>query len=513
MPTTRIIFGEYIPDAPEVETEGIIGLTECKDVIPVVGGYRTLPDWWQVSTGSTITDSTTVVGAYSAKSTQGTVDFVKDSSAGAWITRESLTTSAMTGQGVPQSVDGNNFADFTQYGEQVIKVEGDAGVSTTVGYPQVYTLSGSTAIAWSDLQSSFTAKTVCTLRDFVVVGSTNSAGDGHKPTRVRWSAFGDATDWDPSTQTQSDHRDLKTDLGQIQKLIGGDDAFVIGSRGTALMSYIGPPQLMRFDYIHPGIGTEHPQSWVRIGSYIYGYAYQGFVRLGPAKNDVHYFGGGRTDKTMIARLDSFGGAGRRIIGWHDQENYSIGFQYNDDGSGALMYSYVLDKWWELEGRASVSFMYSSDIYSRTAGALNRFATGYGWGASNVLYGHAHPSNQRSECTIGTGYIQLNKEGVAWIDRVYPLIDTSIELSNPRCRVMRIDNMGAAEFDDPDGTTDCAWNATDGYFAISPNDPTQFGMRAARFHKFRLQPSATDTERRGSFQWRGIDVVWQPAGKY
>lgn len=508
----RFLFGEFIPDAPEVGFQGeVIGMDSCANVVPVVGGYRTIQEWETFSGGNTVSTPTGIIGGFSAKDGADTVDFVADDT-NVYMINNALSLSTVTGAAGTAETNGDvAFRDFTQYGSRVIVCSGDKDLATTVGEPAYFDLGVSAS--FTQLTSVFSARTVAALRDFVVFGNTHDNTDGHSPTRVRWSAFGDSTDYTPSAQTQSDWRDLKTDIGEVQNIVGGDDAFIVGTRGTVLMTYVGPPTLFRFDYIHPGIGTDHPQSVVRIGSHVYFRSDLGFVRAGPAKGDLEWIGAGKVDEAALIDMRAGVNTGTRMRAYHDPQNNMVGCIVDDNVAKAYVYHYPTGRW-AVHGnlgseRANCSFLYTSDIESDTSGAGARQATCYGIGTNGTLYCH-NDESASSQCLLGTGLFQLEPGYFTSIERVYPLAEAQSGpgLKNPRCKVESFQTLNEYTSDAvPDYSNQMTWN-TEGFW-----EPTSGYTESALYQRFEIGSSTTLADRAPYIEWRGFDVVYSVQGKF
>src|SRR5690606_21470558 len=121
--------------------------------------------------------------------------------------------------------------------------------------------------AFAALTTAFQARHIAVIRDFVVFGNTFDGDDGNVPSRVRWSAFNDETDYTVSASTLSDFQDLKT--AAVERVLGGEFGIILQSDSTWRMSFVGAPTAFEFDEVLPGIGTIAPGAAVRFGDSVF----------------------------------------------------------------------------------------------------------------------------------------------------------------------------------------------------------------------------------------------------
>lgn len=122
-----------------------------------------------------------------------------------------------------------------------------------------------------------TAYHIDVVRDFVVLGNTNDTTDGAVPNRRWWSAIGDPTDFDPAAATQCDYDDAP-DIGWCQRVVGGVEyGVIVHERGIERMTYVGSPEVFRFDRIDRKRGTPIPQSVIAHGRAVFFISEEGFM--------------------------------------------------------------------------------------------------------------------------------------------------------------------------------------------------------------------------------------------
>ena len=236
MATTKLTFGEWMPDQP-----GISGaLNDAKNVVSQAIGYGPLPTAARFSAAASENLTTLVAGKTPANATKlfaaGSTKIFDVSGVGA------LTDASKSGGYTP-----NAFADrfrFTQFGNVIIGTNNSNPM-------QAYTLGTSTAFA--DLAAGAPiCKFLTVVRDFVVTAFTTESTTVY-PSRVRWSGINDETEWGSSQVTQADFQDIP-DGGQIVGIRGGEFGLVFLEKGISRMSYIGTPFIFQFDNISRGKG-------------------------------------------------------------------------------------------------------------------------------------------------------------------------------------------------------------------------------------------------------------------
>lgn len=495
-------FAEFAPDTAQFGMGGTFdeGATPLHfGAAPAARGWQSVNSWrYAYITNDAIPSVNDVRGGYSAKYKDATYDFVGDSDSLYFLSAVSEQSGSIEDKSSTTYATPVPYWDFTQYGQYVIAVNGGTSAANT---PQVFDMA--TSAPFADLGGSPPkAKTVSTLRDFVVLGHTYDATDGERPTRVRWSAFGDHTSWTPNAATQADLQDLQSSFGTVQRVIGGEDAYIACSNGVAMMRYVGPPEIFKFDYLHPNIGTLHGHSCVRIGDHLYMYAKQGFVRLGPQRGDVQWIGAGRVDRSFISARTTTGAAvNKEIVATHDPQTLSVRW-FGGGATAQYCYSYAFDKWWAM-GQVDVAYPYESDIGEVDG---QKIAAIYGVrseaGGSIVLYGEIDPDGA-FEASLPTGFIQLNAERRSLLTRIRPVYDYAVDSGAPKLVVYRYNdfvNQDAWEADVEENAATVSPSATDGVFHTTAE---------GRFHNLVLKVSGAA----GRMNFLGLNVDAAKLGRY
>lgn len=520
----RLIFGVWEPDSNDLT--GLGRMSQAVNVIPVKGGYKAINGWNRATGDGGVAFSSSVfpgsasnvLGAFSSKNpvTNQTVDWIGTTSSVFMVKFDG--SYAATSSSAPSA---SEFRDFTQYGFYIF-VAGGHFLTQELSYYNMNSASSWTTPVIGT--GTLRAKTVATLRDFVVAGNLREdpLGSTYYPSRVRWSAFANPTDWVASAATQSDYQDISADIGPVQRILGGNEAFVVCQDGVALMQYVGGAVIMRFDYIHKGIGTNHPASCVRVGGYLYMYSRQGFVRLGMQEGDVAWIGSGRVDREFRYRIE-LQSPYPRANGYHDQLNGGIGWQYTNTDGWSFFYSYIHDKWVQhgdpdTNDRDDAAFIYSSDI-STLSGAT--YGTGNGvptatalalisGGGSNQLMAQTDQDN-KARVALATGVEELNPGRRAVVDKVWPLCE--LRDSGLTTPVMVISSFSDAvnpntNIDTGSGYSSTASLQAGGFFTI-----TGAGSYEGKYHRFVLSNSRTAASRANEQEYLGMDVEFFPRGKY
>ena len=236
MATTKLVFGEWMPDQPSISG----ALVDAKNVVSQAIGYGPFPAAATFSAAASENLTTLVAGKTPTNATKlfaaGSTKIFDVSGVGA------LTNVSKTGGYTPNA--SNDRFRFTQFGNVIIGTNNSDPI-------QSFTLGTSTAFA--DLSGSAPkCKFLTVVRDFVVTAFTTESSTVY-PTRVRWSGINDETTWGSSQVTQADFQDIP-DGGQIVGIRGGEFGLVLMEKGISRMSYIGTPFIFQFDNISRGKG-------------------------------------------------------------------------------------------------------------------------------------------------------------------------------------------------------------------------------------------------------------------
>lgn len=319
-------FGEWLPDQADFLNAGAVTAT---NVFPSASGY--LP----VGALTPVTDALDARprGALQARDKDGNVfqyagDAAKiyENTTGAWTDRSK--------SGGYSTADGERW-EFVQWKNKVL------GVNFSDN-PQQITMGGS---AFSDLTTAFRAKHIAVVRDFVVAANTFDSTDDEVPSRVRWSAFNDETDWTVSPATLSDFQDLQT--AEISRVFGGEFGVIFQPNSVWRMSFVGAPVVFQFDEVLPGIGLIAPGAAVRDGAIVYFLSTNGFYALVNG-TQAQAIGANKVDRFVLDDLDT--AHLERVSMAVEATGQRVFFAYpgsgNTDGrpNKIVIYDRSLDRW-------------------------------------------------------------------------------------------------------------------------------------------------------------------------
>ena len=352
MATTKLTFGEWMPDQP-----GISGaLTDAKNVVSQAIGYGPLPTAATFSAAASENLTTLVAGKTPASATKlfaaGSTKIYEVSGVGA------LTDVSKSGGYTP---NGNNDRfRFTQFGNSII--------GTNYSDPmQVYTLGTSTAFA--DLAASAPiCKYLTVVRDFVVTAFTTESTVVY-PARVRWSGINDETAWGSSQVTQADYQDI-ADGGQIVGIRGGEFGLIFLEKGISRMSYAGTPFIFQFDNISRGKGCIAAGSIAQTQGVCFFLSDDGFYMcdgqqvqpIGAEKVDRWFFA--NADESAFDSMSAAVDPIRKLIIW----NFKTAFAQRQ----LLIYNFKTQKW--TYGNAGADYISDASTSATTLEGLDAISS-------------------------------------------------------------------------------------------------------------------------------------------
>lgn len=286
MATTKLVFGEWMPDQPSISG----ALVDAKNVVSQAIGYGPFPTAATFSAAASENLTTLVAGKTPSNATKlfaaGSTKIFDVSGVGA------LTNVSKTG-GYTPNASGDRFR-FTQFGNAIIGTNNSDPI-------QVFTLGTSTAFA--DLSGSAPkCKFLTVVRDFVVTALTTESSTVY-PARVRWSGINDETTWGSSQVTQADFQDIP-DGGQIVGIRGGEFGLVLMEKGISRMSYIGTPFIFQFDNISRGKGCIAAGSIAQVQGVTFFLSDDGFYSCDGQQ--VTAIGSEKVDRWFFANADESG---------------------------------------------------------------------------------------------------------------------------------------------------------------------------------------------------------------
>jgi hypothetical protein len=304
MATTKLNFGEWMPDQPSISG----ALVDAKNVVSQAIGYGPLPTAATFSAAASESLTTLVAGKTPANATKlfaaGSTKIFDVSGVGA------LTNVSKSG-GYTPNASADRFR-FTQFGKVIIGTNNSDPM-------QAYTLGTSTAFA--DLSATApTCRYVTVVRDFVVTAFTTESSTIY-PSRVRWSGINDETTWGSSQTTQADYQDI-ADGGQIMGIRGGEFGLVLLEKGISRMSYVGTPFIFQFDNISRGKGCIAAGSIAQVQGVTFFLSDDGFYMcdgqqvtgIGSEKVDRWFFN--LADESQFGIMSSAVDPVRKLIIWN-----------------------------------------------------------------------------------------------------------------------------------------------------------------------------------------------------
>lgn len=325
---------------------------------------------------------------------------------------------------------------FRQFGSLVI-------ATNFADTPQKITIGG--VGTYSDLTGAPNAYHIGVINNFVVLGNTEDATDGHVPYRVRWSAIGDAEDWPTlgttdASDKQSDKEDLNSNYGRVQAITDGDQyGLVFQETGITRFTYVGGTAIFEVDTFERARGLYGPFSYAQVGNEVIFLARNGFYRTDGV--NVESIGIGSVDSLVLDSIDT--NYPERVTTSIDFSNKLIYFSYPDTSATSgtpnklVIYNYVENKW--TTGSETVELVFSSKSLGYTLDELDSVSASIDdlpasldspvWTGGNPLSGGfdtAHKlgsfNGSAKTATLDTSEASLNAGGLAYVDGVRPLVE-------------------------------------------------------------------------------------------
>lgn len=474
MASTRVNFGEWLPDQP-----GVIGaLTTAKNCYPRAVGYGPFlqeedytadasQDLTNVVAARTVNGDTRVFASGTTKLfLLDSTDFTLDDVSGTTYTNATMWK-------------------FTQFGNKLI-------AASEFHTMQAYDLTSTSNfdVLASDAPK---AKFVTVVRDFVVTGFQTDY-----PSRVQWSGINNETTWASSGTTQADFQDIP-DGGRVQGVTGGEFGLVLMDRSLYRMSYIGTPLIFQFDNISRNLGCYEANSVIQWQGITYFLSDDGFyacdgqnvVNIGAEKVNRYFFNTLR--ESEIDKMSAAVDPAKNLIMW--------GYPCTDLTYRVIMYHAQTKRWSYAD--TSVNRIASSSSPGVTLEGLDAFSTSI----------DALMTSLDSRLWVG-GKLQLaGVKGAKIITFTgspkTATIDTSDIEANP---VQSMITMVKTVVDNGSGAvavqSRLTLDQTVDFPAVSPaSSENRVGVRSyGRFHRVRLQPSGDN--------WSsaiGVDLEIQQAG--
>jgi hypothetical protein len=413
---------EWLPDQPALNGGDVM----AKNVIPWKASYRSFPSFSALSTTSL---TARCQGAAFARDNAAVVyNYAGDATKLYRLNSLTYTDASRTvGGAYATAID--DYWEFLQWGESVI-------ATNYTDAPQVISLGATNFIALSG--SPPKSRHIAAVRDFVVMGNID---DGTRyPSRVRWSAINNSTDWTVSATTQSDYQDLVGDGGWVQKIIGGEYGIVFQERAIWRMSYVGSPVIFQFDKIELARGSYAPQAVIGWGNRVFYLADDGFYMITGGATSIP-IGDGKVDRYFINDLSA--AYAYRINATIDPVNKLVMWAYPGTGSTGgtpnkiLIYNWTVNKWSYAEVDTECFARFASTGYTlegldAISGSLDALGasldsrTYTGGQQSLASFNTSHNigtfSGAAMNATVDTKELQLFRGQRAGVQKVKALVD-------------------------------------------------------------------------------------------
>ena len=473
MATSRITFGEWLPDQP-----GLVGaLTDAQNVFPKAVGYGPFPNSVEYS-GDASEDLNSVVAARDAAG-------ITKVFAGGQTKLFLLDSADLSLDDVSGTTYSSEYVwRYTQFGSTLIAAN---GANTLQAYD--LTTTGTFVVLDSGAPA---AKFVTVVRDFVV-----SAWQPDNNARVQWSGINDPTTWSSSGVTQSDFQDVP-DGGQIQGITGGEIGLVLLERSIVRMSYVGTPFVFQFDNISRNLGCYEPNSIVQWQGVTYFLGDDGFyacdgqqvVGIGAEKVDRFFFND--ADEGSFPEMSTAVDPIRNLVMW--------GYRNAGDIYRLLVYHVNTKRWSYVDTVINRLGSYSTpaitlenvDTYSTSIDALDISLDSRFWQGGKLLLGGVRGakivtfSGTDKVANIETSDIESQAQS-SMITLARPLIDNGSASVGIASRNSLND---AVVFGGQN----------------SPSSENRVGLRAVgKYHRLRVQPTGNWTTA------IGLDIDIQSAG--
>jgi len=251
MAISKVTFTEWLPDQP-----GVVGaLTNAKNVFPKAVGFGPFPEEEDYSLAADETLNSVTAGIDASGNTKviaggSTKLFLLDSS--------DLSLDNVSGT----TYNSTTRWKFVQFGDYLIAASGQDRLQ----YAEL-----SSTISFQDLDASApTARLITVVRDFVVAGNTNTAGN-----QVIWSGLNNPNTWANTAITQSDNQ-IIPDGGEVRGITGGEFGLILLEKSIVRMSYVGSPIIFQFDNIARNLGCYESNSVAQWQGMTYWLADDGF---------------------------------------------------------------------------------------------------------------------------------------------------------------------------------------------------------------------------------------------
>lgn len=468
MPTTRLPFGDYLPDQA---TLGNPGATVALNVINEGGLYYPFPS---LQATSTTPLSAYARGAISVTGSDGNNYVYAGDATKLYFLNTATWTDASRTSGGAYTTASDECWTFAKFGEKVVAVNwNDAPQIITLGTSNFAALGGSPP----------KARAVAVVGDFVVLGNINDGTSRFNT--VKWSAFGDEATWTGTPNNQSDEQDLEGNYGAIVRIIGGSSGLVFRERGIVRMEREGPPTVFGMYTVERQRGAISCGAVCDAGNAVFYisnddfYVFDGQTsqNIGTQKIAKTFFAD--LNGSYVHRITSAADVQRSVVMW----SYPGAFNDNGQPNKIILYHWKSGSWAFAETEANALYAHISPGYTldgldSLSGSLDALsasldAAAYqggrlSLGAFNSSHNSATFEGAALTATIESKEIDGGPGAAVFIDSVRPIVEG-----------------GSATITIQHGirarqTDDVSWGSSQ-----SVNSDGAYDVRAgARYHRFR-----------------------------
>jgi hypothetical protein len=347
----RTLFGEWLPDLPELNNPGLV---EAKNCIPVDDSYS---DFSALApSGSTL--PATCNGAVAVVDTSGdpeiyagTLTNIYERVGTAWTGRSAGTLAA------------SGYWRFAQFDDRVFATDYNDDIRyKTIG----------SAANFATLSAAPNARQIGVINRFLIAGDLDQ-GAGAVPYATQWSSIDNPLDWPtPGSSTaranQAGQQLLQAEHGAVTAIAGGQFwGLVFQKRAITRYTYVGGDVVFQIDNFERSRGCWCPQSHIQIGNLSYFIAHDGvFATDGQS---VQPIGEGKVNRWLTERLNQ--GELDRVTAGVDWTNKCIYWSFPTIDSGpdtVLIYSLIRNRFAWAEQDAELifsSFSEGTDLDSIT----------------------------------------------------------------------------------------------------------------------------------------------------
>lgn len=489
-------FGEYAPDIPAQENQGLTVASNC---IPFASHYEAIQGLSAFSSNGL---SGVCKGFAAARDGAGSA-FVYTGDASALYGLSGNTFADYTrASGGAYNTAAEESWEFAQWGDKVIATNySDDPQEITLGSTNFIALAGSPP----------KAKHIGVVRDFVVLGNCIDGGTGNPvPNRVYWSAFNNSHLWNVSAATQCDSQDLAGDGGWVMRVIGGEYGTVFQERSIWRMTYVGSPVIFQFDKLEENRGTPAPNSVIKVGSVIFFLGQDDFYMIsgGPAApigaNRIYKTFSDDYDSAYWYNVQASADPIRTLVFWAYPGAGNVGGRPNK----MIVFNWTANRWAGPIDITGIDFLVTMQTTGYTLEQLDAISTNLDtlpasldsrlWMGGSLQFGAMDSSHKLSTftgnyltATFETGERQIKPGGRALVVNTEPLVEGS-SASSSVAVAGRDTTKATVSFD----------------AAVAANSYGEAPvMNEAKYHRFRV--SVAD----GFDKAYGIKVMVEPGGEY